>query len=125
GADRRDARPVRPHRRNPARRRSDAAGHGGEDRMKTALLVLAAALALAGCYVSKTLLLEPRQAVQPLAVGTFSDPKDPGVLLDISLEPDGWYRFYAIGDNTVGRVLFTPLKGQDRIVAFAYTEKAG
>ena len=91
--------------------------------MRTALLVLMAALALAGCYASKSLLLDPRQAVQPLALGTFSDPKEEGALLDVSLEPGGWYRFYAIGDKTVGHVLFTPLPGQDRILAFAYTEK--
>ncbi len=56
-------------------------------------------------------------------MGTFSDPKQEGVLLDVSLEPNGWYRFYEIGDKTVGHVLFTPLKGQDRILAFAYSEK--
>jgi hypothetical protein len=91
--------------------------------MRAALLLLLAAFALAGCYVSKTLLLDPKQAVQPLAVGTFSDPKEKGVAMDISLAPDGWYRFYEIGDNTVGRMMFTPLPGQERILAMAYAEK--
>ena len=93
--------------------------------MRIALLVVLAALALAGCYVSKTLLLDPRAAVQPLAVGIFADAKEEAAAVDISLEPDGWYRFYEIGDKTVGRMLFTPLPGQDRILAMAYAEKPG
>jgi len=90
--------------------------------MKAVLGVLLAALALSGCYVSKSMLLDTRQAMRVLQVGTFPDPNEPGDILDISAEPNGWYRFYAVGDDTADRILFTPLPGQDRILAMAWAE---
>lgn len=60
-------------------------------RPTTRLGVLAAALALAGCYGSQTLLLDPAQAAHPLADGVYAQSGDGGARLRLTLEPDGWY----------------------------------
>jgi hypothetical protein len=60
-------------------------------RPTTCLGVLAAALALAGCYGSQALLLDPALAIHPLADGVYAQAGDGGARLRLTLEPDGWY----------------------------------
>ncbi|OYX31610.1 MAG: hypothetical protein B7Y99_09780 [Caulobacterales bacterium 32-69-10] len=77
-------------------------------------LICAAALALAGCYESKALLLDPKQAVAPLAVGTqtLADEGERPYDVEISLGPDRWYTINTRdGRGRADRFLFTPLPG--------------
>ena len=93
--------------------------------MRAALVLLVAAFALTGCYVSKTQLLDPKQAVRPLALGNFESGEKPGEILDVSQEAGGWYRVYEIGDDDATRVMFTPLPGQDGTLAMVMVEEGG
>lgn len=87
--------------------------------MKFQLAAVAlACLTLAGCYESKTLLLDPKQAATPLAVGTqtLADEGERPYDVDIRLGPDRWYTIGATGNTTGGRdkadrFLFIPLPG--------------
>jgi hypothetical protein len=93
--------------------------------MRLATLVLLAALGLSGCYASKRPLLDARLALHPIAVGTIQNPDDNGGLLDISDEGGGWYRIYEVGDDEANRIMFTPLPGQERVMAMMWGEKEG
>jgi hypothetical protein len=91
-------------------------------------VLAAAALAMGGCYESKTLLLDPAQAAAPLALGhqqtVGGKVKEP---LDAALDPDRWYRIKD-SDGKVMRVLFVPLGGRlagERRYAFAEAESYG
>ena len=91
--------------------------------MKRVLVLLMAALTLAGCYASRSLLLDPKQALSPLAVGTFPSPDDKGGAVDVSGAGNGWYRIYEVGDDKADQVLFTAIPGQDKIMAMAWSTK--
>lgn len=75
-------------------------------RLKRSLLlaVLAAAgFALAGCYVSDRLLLDPSAAAHPLDDGTYVREGDDADKIRITLDPDGWYDVERYNDNgTIG-----------------------
>jgi hypothetical protein len=82
--------------------------------MKRTLAALVAALALAGCYESKTLLLDAKQAATPLAVGsqTLADEGERPYDVDIRLGADRWYTITTKGGgDKADRFLFTPLAG--------------
>ena len=93
--------------------------------MRLVLIAMLAALGLAGCYVSKRPLLDARQALHPIAVGTIQNPDEHGGLLDISDEGGGWYRIYEVGDDASNRIMFTALPGQTRVMAMMWGEKEG
>ena len=74
--------------------------------------MLCATVALAGCYMSQKLLLDPSQAATPLAMGrqtATSTGDDKPETVDIRLGPDHWYVIRNEGKDD--RVLFTPLAG--------------
>jgi hypothetical protein len=92
----------------------------------TAFLPLAlATLALAGCYMSDKLLLDPAQAVTPLAEGRQEMRGSSTETVEIRLGADRWYTIRS-GKET-GRVLFTPLQAgvDDGRYAFAAPEQNG
>ncbi len=73
-----------------------------------------ACLVLAGCYESKALLLDPKQAATPLMVGTqtLADEGEQPYQVDISLGADRWYTINTHdGRDKADRFLFTPLAG--------------
>jgi hypothetical protein len=91
--------------------------------MRLVLVALLAAVGLSGCYASKRPLLDARQAVFPMAEGVFSYPQQPNSMFDISREPEGSYRIYAVGDDETTSLLFTPLSGQENLMVVAMWEK--
>jgi hypothetical protein len=97
-------------------------------RLHLAALAAVTVLALAGCYESKALLLDPGQAAAPLATGsqTLADEGDRPQSVQISLGPDRWYRVRSAQDgDKESRVLFTPLADAPagRWFAFAYGDQ--
>lgn len=93
------------------------------------LAAIAAALLLSGCYESKTLLLDARQAATPLAVGTqtLADEGEKPYQVDITLGADRWYVVDSHdGRDRADRMLFVPLpSGLDGQYAFAIGGKDG
>jgi hypothetical protein len=84
----------------------------------------AAMLVLSGCYASERLLLDPAQAATPLALGRQQATGASAETVEISLDPDHWYRIRS-GERT-DRVLLTPLPGgPDGRYAFAFRERNG
>jgi hypothetical protein len=84
------------------------------------------AVALAACYSSDRLLLDPAQAATPLATGeqTTAGGPDKRQTVQISLEPDRWY-LLRDPDSQQGdlRLLFNPMAGGaagEQRYAFAY-----
>ena len=91
-----------------------------------AALMAVAALALSGCYESKRLLLDPAQAVLPLALGRqVPAGDDPPTAVLISLDPSPWYRMDdadkppAPGEK-IDHFLFVPLPQARGLMAFAF-----
>jgi hypothetical protein len=82
-----------------------------------AALGLIAALALAACYTSNALLLDPDAAVHPLADGVYERADASHERYRISLTPDGWYDVEDFNPNgTIGlthKVVFNRLEDQD------------
>jgi hypothetical protein len=93
------------------------------------LAVLAAGLLSAGCYMSETMLLNPAQAISPLALGAQSaTTQDKAEPVTVSLEGDGWYAL--AGDDPEGkitRLMFTPLTtiGERTLLAYVSREEFG
>lgn len=86
-----------------------------------AALALTGAL-LGGCWVSETPLLDPRDAVHPVAAGpqvSTSDGRDRAI--EARIQPDGWYRM--VEDDSVTEVLFTPLTTEGAPTVFAFMVK--
>jgi hypothetical protein len=98
-------------------------------RRLAALAAIGAALLLSGCYESKALLLDARQAATPLAVGhqTLADEGEQPYAVDISLGADRWYTVDSHdGRDASDRMLFTPLAGGlDGQYAFAIGGRSG
>ena len=94
--------------------------------MRVFVAMAAAALLLAGCYESEALLLDPAQAVTPLAVGTQTilDEGDTPEKVTVTLGQDHWYRVTSPDPREKpSRVLFTTLAGtRDGQIAFAYDD---
>jgi hypothetical protein len=85
---------------------------------------LAAAVLLSGCYASERLLLDPTRAATPLALGPQQATGASAEAVDISLDPDRWYRIRS-GERT-DRVLLIPLPdGPEGRYAFAFRERNG
>ena len=57
--------------------------------MCTAALAVVAGLALAGCYISSGLLLDPGAALQPIPGGDYVSSD--GSVRRLTASPDGWY----------------------------------
>ena len=101
--------------------------------MKRALirsLVLAAcAAAIAGCYASRALLLDPDEAAQPLAEGTYVSDADAANRYRLTLEADGWYDVEQFNANgTIGatrHVLFNALDPVASRAAYAAAVEQG
>jgi hypothetical protein len=55
------------------------------------LLIALAAVALAACYASNRLLLDPDAAAHPVDDGIYVRDGDPTDRFRLTLEPDGWY----------------------------------
>jgi hypothetical protein len=94
------------------------------------LLILLAALTLAACYASNILLLDPDAAVHPLDDGVYQRDDADHERLQVSRDPDGWYRVEQFNANgTIGdtkRVLFNPLPlGELKAYAVAQETDAG
>ena len=92
-----------------------------------AVLFAATTLALAGCYTSEKLLLDPSQAATPLALGhqiaISTGDGDKPEPVDIRLGADRWY--VVRDDGKDQRLLFTPMAGAapgDQRYAFASGE---
>ncbi len=88
--------------------------------------LLLTGLGLAGCYASPGLLLDPTEAVQPLAEGTYI--QDGGDRFRLIQTADGWYEVETVfADGTIGEthralvnLIATPGGG-----AFAIAEQQG
>ena len=70
-------------------------------RAAAALSLALAGAALSGCYASDGLLLDPDQAVHPLADGVYVRQGDPADRFRLTLQPDGWYAVERIGAGGV------------------------
>lgn len=94
-------------------------------RLTAALALCLAALSLAGCYMSAKLLLDPAQAVTPLAQGRQEIRGSSTETVEISLGADRWYTIKSGKDTS--RVLFNPLQAgvADDRYAFASPEQNG
>ncbi len=76
------------------------------------LAIVAAGLALTGCYMSDKPLFDENQAVRPLAVGVQTATSDGKTeRIDVRLEGGGWYAITNVGDSKVTRLMFVPLPG--------------
>lgn len=91
--------------------------------MRRVLTVLPALLALASCFASEPLLLDPRQAAAPLASGPqMTSGMDPEAVTVVR-QADGWYLLR--GEDEDYRVLFTALQGTTPRFAFAVSQGGG
>ena len=96
-------------------------------RLAATALLLLTGLGLAGCYVSDGLLLDPTEAVQPLAEGDYIQEGE-GNRMRLIQTADGWYEVETIfTDGTIGEtrralvnIIATPAGG-----AFAIAEQRG
>ena len=89
--------------------------------------VALAAVALSGCYQSERLLLNPREAVAPLAPGVHKTAGGGEALeVEVSVTKDGWQKIHL--DNKDDMILFTPLPGApagEQRYALAFAENVG
>lgn len=91
-------------------------------------LALLAALACAGlsaCYTSKSLLLDPRQAVTPLAEGRQQAAGEVQETVEVTLLPDHWYRVRAAGKDEKLLITALPSVAGETRYAFALDEPGG
>jgi hypothetical protein len=92
--------------------------HRGESghicRVVRAALLVFAALALAACYASNRLLLDPDAAVHPVEDGTYVRDGDDSDRFRLTLDPDGWYRVEQFNPNgTIGQTKRLLVNEQD------------